>query len=207
MKKLIEITWFWVIPFGGLLALGFYQANNTILEPDIFLFRLLYPTLMMYFVVGLGAGYFKLWAFRVPYTLAGVLPQIGLVYSVVCNALALGLQLFLGEKGFLFVLCMALGGGLLGCWYDIPIVRHGLLWVKVQENRPELGAWAVVKNYGPLFFSAIGLLGGLGFVIAEHVIESSGSAFCWAVLFALVSFLPFAIYFYSLLRKKPINAT
>jgi hypothetical protein len=206
MKKTIEITWFWIIPFAGLFGLWFYQAKNIPIEPSTFMFRLLYPTLMMYFVVGLGAGFLKLWAFRVSYNLAGVLPQIGLVYSVVCNVLALFLDVFFAENPYFFVLLMGLGGGILGCLYDIPIIRHGLLWVKVQEQRPELGAWGVVKNYGPLFFSAIGTIIGLGFVIAEKLINAGDAVLFWAFLFALGSFVPFAIYLSWLVQRKVVRA-
>jgi hypothetical protein len=206
MKKIAEIILFWLIPFGGLALFSWLNRTYQWLAGDTFVFRLLFPALMMYLVVITGAGRFKLWAFKVNYAIGGVLPQIGLIYAAVANLLALAFYPFEHNAPLLFVGLMGLGGALAGVVFDYFAVQNRLLEVRVQRSNPGWDARSVVLSYGPRFFGMTGLLVGLGFLAGSCWMSLSAiNPMVAAVVIAFLGFLPFGFYLYLLItsiRKK-----
>ncbi|MFP4095439.1 MAG: hypothetical protein ACLFUB_13185 [Cyclobacteriaceae bacterium] len=198
MKKVVEIIWFWLLPLTGIYWLiaktGSVEANS------YFYYRVLFPALMMYLVVGSGAGYLKLWQFKTAYSISGVLPQIGIIYTVMASGLFEGFTQIMAADSPWLIPAMTVGGGLIGTLYDIPLLRYGLLKTRHQGKT----ATATAMKYGPIFFSFVGFIVGSGYLLGGWLYLQWGWAKA-ALLMAVTCSLPFLMFFYSVSRKNRLR--
>ena len=157
MRRLTEVTLLWLFPILSLLYCHHHWTQHPAALPAGWRwFLLLLPALMMYLVVGTGAGYAKLWQFNVPYAVAGVHPLIGFMYSGVVNLLLVLWPLLENHHYGLFGGLLAASCGLAGTLYDVPLVHYRLLWMSGRQKLEVVGLLRKVLSYGPLFFSLVG---------------------------------------------------
>jgi hypothetical protein len=209
MKKIIEFALFWALPFLGLALLFYLHRQQPRFDDAYFLFRLLFPALLMYAVVIVGAGYLKLWAFHTTYSIGGVLPQIGFLYSVIANVLGWVLHPVWQYHPFVFVVCMGILGGIAGTLFDWAIIHYGLLHHPFQRRNPDWSARKVVWMYGPRFFTFVGWIVGAGWLIGWQQQQNGGTEGLWWSLtwLMLIAFVPFGLYLrWASARNKAAEA-
>jgi hypothetical protein len=204
MKKIVELTFFWLLPILGFIVI----CNNwQVTQPfslDYLVFKLTFPIVLMYLVVGTGAGYFQYWSFHTAYTIKNVLPQIGIIYSVVLNFANVFIFPAINQP-LIFLALTSLSCGILGTLYDIPIVHYGLLKVKSSQKRNFRNTIEKVLSYGPVFFSIVGFVNGMGLLIGYALVERQQlHPLLVATLISLFLYLPFLFYFISQQRKRKV---
>jgi hypothetical protein len=203
-RTIIELIFFWILPFVGLALLCYHWQLTRDFSLDYLVFKFIFPILLMYWVVVTGAGYFRYWSFHTTYTIKNVLPQIGIIYSVVLNFANVFVFPSI-DNPLLFLLLTALSCGVLGTLYDIPIVHYGLLKVKSSRKRQFRSTLERVLNYGPAFFSFTGLVNGGGLLIGYQLVEQQQlNPLFVAVCLSLFFYLPFLLFFISQFRKKKV---
>jgi hypothetical protein len=205
MKNIVELTFFWLLPILGLIVIG---NNWQVIQPysiDYLIFKLTFPIVLMYLVVGTGAGYFQYWSFHTTYTIKNVLPQIGIIYSVVLNFANIFIFPYI-DNPLIFLVLTSLCCGVLGTLYDIPIVHYGLLKVKSSRKRHFSNTIEKVLSYGPVFFSITGFVNGIGLLIGYNLVEKQHLHPLWvAILISIFFYLPFLLFFISQQRKVQTN--
>jgi hypothetical protein len=191
MKKITELVLFWLLPIVGLLIIINNWQNTAHFSLNYLVFKLTFPMILMYLVVGTGAGYFQMWSFHTPYTIKKVIPQIGIIYSVVLN-LSNILILPSIHNPLLFLILTSLTCGLLGTLYDIPIIHYALLKVGSSYKPKFKNALTKVLTYGPVFFSMAGFANGIGLLLGYSWVEKQGfNPLFTALVLAILIYLPF----------------
>jgi hypothetical protein len=197
-RTVIEIVFLWVFPFVTLWTL--YEAFKAQHSGEMSLFMVLFPALTMYLVVGTGAGYCKFWYFTTRYSVAGVTPTIGLIYSAVINLSAYAVLPLFTERNGLFILLVGIGTAVLAIFIDIFLLGSGLFYLK-SKNHP-LGSNPVKHafSYGSWFFTVVGMWNASGiFLVYDLLTKNPVSVAAWLAIMPLIFALPFMIYF---IKKK-----
>lgn len=160
-RALVEAALFWLLP-ASLAITAWHWQRLAWMTPGFLAYVLLVPALAMTLNVAVGAGLLRMWRFNLRYAVAGVAPQIGLIYAAVINLVLAGLGSLLTAPGpvmsLAFVLAVAAITSLLGVAYDVLAVHFGLLEVYVPAHRRGEGTWAIVRSYGFQFFGLVGFL-------------------------------------------------
>jgi hypothetical protein len=203
-KLAIELFYFWIFPF---LALWLsFQFISQHVSSVFATFLVLFPALTMYLVVGTGAGYCKFWYFDTRYSIAGVLPTIGLLYSAVMNLITcLLLYYLLAQNQVFFVVFASLISSLSGTFIDIFLLGSGLFYIKSKKYPKGSNPIKHAFSYGFTFFGIAGFANALGVSIGFYQLEISKN---WVnptyaiLILAPIIALPFVIYFLFLLRKN-----
>ena len=160
-RGLAEAVLFWLLP-ATLVLVAWHWQRLAWMTPSFLAYVLLVPALAMTINVAVGAGLLRMWRFNLRYAVAGVAPQIGLIYASVINLALAGLGPLLTAPGpvmsLTLVLALAAITSLLGVAYDLLAVHFGLLEVYVRAHRRGEGTWSIVHSYGFQFFGFVGLL-------------------------------------------------
>jgi O-antigen/teichoic acid export membrane protein len=197
MKILVKILFFYILPFIGLPLV--YQKSVLVFGQDIALFRILLPFLTMSCVVGFWSGVRQPWGIYNTFTIRQVLPQIGLIYSTVINAI--GLLWASVDNSVLVILLTTISVAIAGTLYDIPILHYGFLKVRHQKRFPDLSPVRIALLYGPYFFGCAALVLSVLNICFIPMIQYLG--FTPALIAAfLLSLIPFVSYFEWNRRKK-----
>jgi hypothetical protein len=192
-RRTVELFWFWLYPFLTLFLVYRQVARGH--SDALGWFMVLSPALTMYIVVGMGAGWLRLWYFTTPYSPRGVMLTIGFLYSAVLNPFAVGLLGVLPQHPIIFVLGVALGGAALGTAVDVFLLKARLLHVKAKHYPPGSPALPHALSYGPAFFSMVGLVNGLGLLLGYHRLTADSTALLPTLALVVpVCALPFLIF-------------
>lgn len=179
----IDLLWFYALPmFGGLTCGVVLAPDGSLWSMPLWACATSAALIVgMYIVVGLGAGWLKLWQFNPSFTpsVEGVVPQVGFLYGgVVLGALAIGIRYIAGvgsadtplldqfESSALLQspgMMVALGTvvvAMAGCVYDLPLLELDLLRVYTKAHFEGRLAVGVLLSYGPAFFGMVGAQAG-----------------------------------------------
>jgi hypothetical protein len=197
-RLLIEILFLWVLPFASLWVLQIEFTKQ--FSASMGLFMLLFPAFTMYLVVGTGAGYCKFWYFTTSYSISGVTPTIGLIYSAVINLSVYFFIDLLKEPSWLFMPLVGIGTAIYAIFIDIFLLGSGLFYLKSKQH--PLGSNPVKHafSYGSWFFTVVGIWNALGIFFAYSLwMDISVSVWVLLGIMPLLFALPFMIYF---IRKR-----
>jgi hypothetical protein len=193
-RTIIELLFLWVLPFAALAAL--YPAFSERFSPSVALFTLLFPAVTMYWVVGTGAGYCKFWYFTTSYSIKGVTPTIGLIYSAVINTAAYMALAHVPLQSVSFVVLVGIGTAVLAIFIDIFLLGSGLFYLKSKKH--PLGSNPVKHafSYGSWFFTLVGMWNAVGIWVGHQLVtESATSLIVPLLVLPLLFAAPFMIYF------------
>lgn len=206
-RRAVELALLWLLP-ATLTLSGWLWSRLPWMTDELLLLLLATPAVAMTLNVAVGAGLLRLWRFNLAYAVAGVPPQIGLVYAAVINMVTAALAGLLATPGpaaaLGFVLLTAVITALLGVLYDLLAVHFGLLDVYVRAHYRNQGTWAIVRSYGFTFFGLVGLLAAISARAGYWLLieQASGQAALAFVLGLALIVLPCVAVFIALWQRR-----
>lgn len=203
MKTFTKFLFFYAIPIFGIpYVFYFYSRIETL---DQVLFRILFPALLMWIVVGFGAGYLRMWGFFQTFQIRQVIPQIGLIYSAITNLLACFYFGLMETNPVHYVFMTTVVGGIAGCLYDFPILKYGFLRVRTQELNRQASTFKILLSYGPRFFSMVGFVIGSGMLFGNLLLQKGLPSFVVITTTTVLGVIPFFGFFYAITKWKPLK--
>jgi len=191
-RTLLEIILFWVMPFAPLTFLFF--AHKGSLPFSISMFFLFFPTLTMYLVVGIGAGYCKFWYFNTKFNIKGVAITVGLMYSSVVNVGTWTFFNWFESMPVVWVLCVGAFTAIIGTVADIFFLASGLFYIKSKKFPLGSNPIKHALSYGPSFFGLVGCWNAIG-LITGYVVYNHINVFLLFIILPFLFALPFALFF------------
>ncbi len=205
-RRPVEVFFFWLLPLCSIpFCFSFFSRN---FSPTFGLCMILLPTLMMYTVVGTGAGYCKFWYFTTVYHIKRVMITIGFVYAAIINIITILLAGFLHSYGAVFILLSGILASLTGTLIDVLLLGTDLLYVKSKTHPRGSDPVKHAFSYGPLFFGTVGLLNGIGIYVIfslQTVLQTPFQFILAVMLIATLLAAPF-VFFFLYQHRKNIHA-
>jgi hypothetical protein len=201
-RTLIEIIFLWVFPI--LTIINLYPIFTQQFSSGMSAFMLLFPALTMYLVVGTGAGYCKFWYFTTSYSIKGVTPTIGLIYSAVINLSGYLVLPLLRERALIFILGVGVCTAFMAIFIDVFLLGSGLFYLKSKKYPLGSNPLKHAISYGYWFFTMVGMWNALGIYWAYQLFLSGQFSLLNLLFLPIVFALPFMLYF---LRKRDMLRT
>ena len=203
-KLLIEIFFFWIFPI--FCVTFFFNHFEKTVSSNFALFLILFPAMTMYLVVGVGAGYYKFWYFNTKYSISGVLPTIGLLYTSCLSISSFFGESFLVTQSLVYLAFATLGTSLLGTFIDIFLLGSGLFYLKSRKHPLGSNPIKHAFSYGIIFFGIVGFVNGVGIYIGYDMLivsKTFESPFLLVAICSPIVALPFILFFtYKYLNLK-----
>ncbi len=192
-KTLIEIIFLWIFPIVTLVSL--YGEFAKLFSPSMSIFMLLFPALTMYLVVGTGAGYCKFWYFTTSYSIQGVTPSIGFIYSATINLSAYLVLPFLQEYPLIFIGLVGIGTAIFAIFIDIFLLGSGLFYLKSKAHPLGSNPLKHAISYGYWFFTVVGIWNIIGIYLTYQLFLKGQFSLLLLFVLPILFALPFMIYF------------